>query len=212
MQISKYTRMEDLKTKREKLKQRLAEANMELRRAQRKVDRAEGSLRDIEIEIDVETIRSWGNTPDIEALLDVSRSSVFYEALRAFAQQWGLDVWGQRLDTHQLGLSFALDRAEIGGIERVANAVKFFAPALKSGANGCACFNIVTHKENCAHELRYRKRDGKSSVVRMFYGTDDEKKDFPSLEAALGYIEEHLWCENIIDSAEGLSLEAPQAE
>lgn len=207
MAIQEQTRMAELKAERTKIKKRLAAHKEELRRVQRNVDRADEDLLNIEYEIDVETIRSWGNTPDLAALLDGTRSSAFYQALESLAGRWGFNIWGQRYDTGQIGLHFGMDRAEIGGVERVAAGVRYFAPGMKSvKGKGCR-FGLNTHDdENCAHELVYNKRTGKASVVKLTYAKDVESTDFAPLEDALRHIEQYLWCENVIDSGDAIEL------
>lgn len=207
--VDTRTRMQELESRRTRFLQQRASAQRELRGAQRKFDRTDERLREVEAEIDMETIRSWGGTPDLAALLDAGRSDVFYEALRALAQSRGFDVLGQRTDTHQLCLGFGMDRGEIGGVQRMAEGIRYFAAGMKSSRGNGVCFNLITREEGCAYELRYRKRSGEAAVARMIYGTDSNVLTFPTLEAALGHIEKYLWCENVLDAEDCGVLELP---
>lgn len=210
IQHQNQTRMAELMAQRTKIKKRLAEHKEELRRVQRNVDRADEALSNVEYEIDIETIRSWGSTPDLAALLDGTRSMAFYQALVALAEQRGFHVMGQSYKTGQVGLHFGMDRAGIGGVERVAEAIRYFAVGLKSVPGLGCCFGLVTQDEDCAYELAYNKHSGCAVVVKMAFGREQARTDFATLEDALRHVEKHHWCENVIDIDQGLVLDGPE--
>jgi len=133
---------------------------------------------------------------------------VFYKALEAVAESKGFGIGGKWADTNQTVLRFGLNRSEIGAVERVADGIRYFAPAMKSIKGGWVRF-AVSHRdsESCAWELRYSMKRGNAQLVRQVYGHEDEVLDFRSLNEALQYIEQHLWCENVIDALPVAALE-----
>lgn len=73
-----------------KAEQKLAEANKELRSAERKADRASAVVSNLHEEIALEKLRMWGDKPDLAELMASGKNStmVFYRAM----EQTLLDV------------------------------------------------------------------------------------------------------------------------
>ena len=74
----------------DKAEQKLAEANKELRSAERKADRASAVVSNLHEEIALEKLRMWGDKPDLAELMASGKNStmVFYRAM----EQTLLDV------------------------------------------------------------------------------------------------------------------------
>ena len=104
----------------DKAEQKLAEANKELRNAERKADRASAVVSNLREEVALEKLRMWGDKPDLAELMASGKNStmVFYKAMEAVAASRGFYIGGMWADTKQTVLRFGLNRSEIGGIER----------------------------------------------------------------------------------------------
>lgn len=192
----------------DKAELKLAEASKELRIAERKEKRASNAVSALREEISMEHIRRWGRSPDLAELMKAKGTTVFYSALGAIAESKGFHIGGIWSDTNQRVIGFGLNRGEIGAVERVADGIRYFAPAMETIKGGWVKFNVSHHdSESCAWELRYAKKGGNAQLVRMVHGYEDQTLDFKSLNEALRNIESHLWCENIIDAEPVAALE-----
>lgn len=195
----------------DKAEQKLAEVNKELRSAERKADRASAVVSNLREEIALEKLRLWGDKPDLAELMASDRKNstmVFYEALEAVAGSRGFYIGGMWADTKQTVLRFGLNRSEIGGIERVAEGIRYFAPSMKTIKGGWVRFAVSSRdSESCAWSLRYSKVRGNAQVVREVYCQEDKVLDFKTLDEALRYIEANLWVEDIIDAEPAAVLE-----
>ena len=145
----------------DKAEQKLAEANKELRSAERKADRASAVVSNLREEIALEKLRLWGDKPDLAELMASDRKNstmVFYKALEAVAASRGFYIGGMWSDTKQTVLGFGLNRSEIGGIERVAEGIRYFAPSMKTIKGGWVRFAVSSlDSESCAWSLRYSR-------------------------------------------------------
>lgn len=195
----------------DKAEQKLAEANKELRSAERKADRASAVVSNLREEIALEKLRMWGDKPDLAELMASDRKNstmVFYKALEAVAASRGFYIGGRWSDTKQTVLGFGLNRSEIGGIERVAEGIRYFAPSMKTIKGGWVRFAVSSRdSESCAWSLRYSRVHGNAQVVREVYCQEDKVLDFKTLDEALRYIEANLWVEDIIDAEPAAVLE-----
>lgn len=193
-----------------KAEQKLAEATKELRIAERKEERASYVVSALREEIAMEQLRRWGSEPDLAELMASNGKSTmaFYQALGAVAESKGFGIGGKWADTNQTVLGFGLNRSEIGAVERVAEGIRYFAPAMKTIKGGWVRF-AVSHRESesCAWELRYSMKRGAAQLVRQVYCHEDQVLDFKSLNEALSHVEQHLWCENVIDALPVAALE-----
>jgi hypothetical protein len=174
-------------------------AEAELKKAQRRVDRADELVSAIRAEYDQERLRLWGANPDVAELLNSEGSMVLYYAGEALAEAYGLG-WGMRwADTNQTVLHVRLNRGELGAVERAKAAVLFFAPYVKH-KKGMARFGVHHHEvSDFGVELRYSMKTGAAQVGRLHFGQEDGAHSFVSLEDALRHIQEHHWVEDIID-------------
>lgn len=182
-----------------------AEARAELKKAERRSDRADEAVTAISHEYDLERLRLWGDSPDVAVLLAPGGSMCLYYAGEALAKAHGLG-WGmQWADTKQTVLYVQLNRGEEGAVQRAAAGVRFFA--LGKPKNGMVRFG-VRHRESSdfALELRWSRKSGVAKIVRMRHGFEDGVQPFPSLEDALRYIEAEHWIEDIIDLPAGQEL------
>ena len=206
------SKMASLRTQLDKAELKLAEAKKTLRAAERKEESASNTVYGLREDIALEQLRQWGNNPDLSALMESGRDStmIFYQALGAIAEAYGFGISGHWADTNQTSLRFGLNRSEIGAIERIAQGILYFAPAMKpiKGAGGWVRF-AVNHRESssCAWELRYSKKNGATRLVRQVHGHIEETLDFKTLHEALRHVEQHLWCENVIDADTAAVLE-----
>lgn len=187
-----------------------AETQRAVRAAERKEERAGSVVYSLREQLEMELLRSWGNQPDLKALLKKGGGGIFYEALSALAEVKGLHLWGEWCDTKEKVLRFGMNRGEIGAVARIADGIRYFAPAMKKREGGFAVFG-VSHRdmEACAWELRYSVKTGQAHLVQLHYGHVEETLDFATLESALRHVEEHLWLESVIDQMPDV-LEAPQ--
>ena len=105
----------------DKAEQKLAEANKELRSAERKADRASAVVSNLHEEIALEKLRMWGDKPDLAELMASGKNStmVFYKAMEAVAGSRGFYIGGMWADTKQTVLRFGLNRSEIGNTTRL---------------------------------------------------------------------------------------------
>ena len=192
----------------DKAEQKLAEKNKELRSAERKANRASAVVSNLREEISMEQLRLWGGNPNLVELMASGGTMVFYRALEAIAESWGFGIGGMWADTKQTVLRFGLNRSEIGGVERVADGIRYFAPAMKTIKGGWVRFGVSTPNDpDCAWSLRYSKVRGNAQVVREVYCQEDKVLDFKTLDEALRYIEANLWVEDIIDAEPAAVLE-----
>lgn len=188
-------------------------AKAELRKAERKEDKADNKVRELKSQIAYAKLQSWGNNPDLSILLDSRESGVFYDATCELASHFGMGVYGKWSDTHQLNLTFGMSRSEAGAIERLAKGIRYFAPALKRIKGGWARFSVRTQQVGCAWELQYSTVRMNARLVKLVYGSAQEEIEFTTLEAALAHIEEHLWVANVIDAViDTPAIEYAQAE
>lgn len=198
----------------EKAEHKLAQVNKELRNVERRAERADGNVRALRGQIAREKLRQWGSNPNLAELMEAdSKSStmVFYLALEAVAASRGFGIGGMWADTKQTVLRFGLNRREIGGVERVASGIRFFAPSMRTIKGGWVRFAVTTRdSESCAWSLLYSKRRGAARLVRDVYGQQDQALDFDVLEEALRYVEAHLWHEDIVDAEPAAALEYTQ--
>lgn len=210
MQTSLDSSMSALRRRLAQAELKLAIAKKEATQAQRKEDRASEVVRAVQEEIAWAQLRQWGSTPDLAELMrsDGTGGMVFYKALSAIAESWGLHVFGTWSDTKQLVLSFGLNRAEQGAVERLEKAINYFAPAMTRIKGGWVRFSVShPQPEACAWELRYAPKSGCARLARLVYGADDSVLDFASLRGALEYVEQNLWLEDIIDAPPTAALE-----
>ena len=195
----------------DKAEQKLAEANKELRSAERKADRASAVVSNLHEEIALEKLRLWGDKPDLAELMASDRKNstmVFYKALEAVAASRGFYIGGMWADTKQTVLRFGLNRSEIGGIERVAAGIRYFAPSMKTIKGGWVRFAVSSRdSESCSWSLLYSKARGSARLVRDVYCHEDKVLDFNTLDEALRYVEANLWVEDIIDAEPAAALE-----
>lgn len=187
-----------------------AETQRAVRTAERNEERAGSMVYSLREQIEMELLRSWGNQPDLKSLLKKGGGGVFYEALTALAEAKGMHVWGEWCDTKQKVLRFGMKRGEIGAVARIADGIRYFAPAMKKREGGFAVFG-VSHRDMqaCAWELQYSVKTGRAHLVQLYYSRVKETLDFATLESALQHVEEHLWLESAIDQMPDV-LEAPQ--
>ncbi len=195
----------------ERAEQKLTDANKELRIAERREERASNAVSSLREEIALEKLRLWGDEPDLAELMTSYRKNstmVFYKALEAVAASRGFYIGGMWADTKQTVLRFGLNRSEIGGIERVAAGIRYFAPSMKNIKGGWVRFAVSTRDcDSCAWSLRYSKVRGNAQVVREVYCQEDKVLGFKTLDEALRYIEANLWVEDIIDAQPAAALE-----
>lgn len=194
----------------DKAEQKLADANKELSSAERKADRASAVVSNLREAIALEKLRQWGSKPDLAELMtsDGKSTMVFYRALRALAESRGFHIGGKWADTNQTVLGFGLNRSEIGAVERIAEGIHYFAPAMKTIKGGWVRFAVSSpDSESCAWQLHYSKKRGNAQLLRMTFGYTDETLNFVNLNEALRYVEANLWVENIIDAEPTTVLE-----
>ena len=194
----------------DKAEQKLAEANKELRNAERKADRASGVVSNLREEIALEQLRMWGDKPDLAELMASGKNStmVFYKALEAVAGSRGFYIGGMWADTKQTALRFGLNRSEIGGIERVAAGIRYFAPSMKAIKGGWVRFAVSSRDSgSCAWSLLYSRKRGNARLVREVHCRADKTLDFGTLDEALRYVEANLWVEDVIDAEPAAVLE-----
>lgn len=194
----------------EKAEANLVEAKKLLRIAERRADRAGAVVSNLYEEIAMEKLRQWGDNPNLAELMDSSRNStmVFYRALEAVADSRGFHIGGMWADTEQTVLRFGLNRREIGGVERVADAILFFAPSMKTIKGGWVRFAVSSRDtESCSWSLLYSPKRGKARLVRDVFCHQDKVLDFTTLDECLRYIEANLWVEDIIDVEPTAALE-----
>lgn len=206
IQTERTSRLADLAVQLAQATARAAEARAELKKAERRSDRADDEVAAISHEYDLERLRLWGDSPDVAVLLAPGGSMCLYYAGEALAKAYGLG-WGmQWADTKQTVLYVQLNRGEEGAVQRAATGVRFFAPYVKP-KNGMVRFG-VRHRESSdfALELRWSRKSGLAKIVRMRHGFEDGVQPFPSLEDALRYIEAEHWIEDIIDLPAGQEL------
>jgi hypothetical protein len=184
----------------------VAEARADLRKAERRCERADDSLAALRCEYDHERLKLWGANPDVSALLDVDCSSVLYEAARALAEAYGMGFGMRWADIDQHVLHLLINRGEDGALERAEAAVRFFAPHVVA-KRGWRRFG-VQHRESGEFglELRYSSSRGTARLVRMHYGVQDSQIAFKSLADALRHIQEHHWIEDIYELELGTAL------
>lgn len=204
MYVQQHNRLTELRAQLDVAEQRLAETSKDLKAAERRNERASEVVGGLREEIALETLRQWGDKPDLAALLDARASTtVFYRALTALAEDKGLFVGGMWGDTKQHAMRFGLNRSELGAVERIADAIRYFAPAMKSikGVRGGWVRFAVSHRdpERCAWELHFSPKKAGAQLARLTFGSIDEILPFTTLEAALRHVEEHLWLESVID-------------
>lgn len=206
MQSSPYAlsgaRLSELLRQLSEAERKYALASKELKSAERKEERAGEAVRALREEIAMEKLRQWGDGPDLAEIMAAGNDKpmVFYQALEALAERFGFTIFGYMADTMQTSINISLNRREIGGIERVKAGVMFFAPAMETIRGGWIRFNVSTHEENCAWSLRYSKRRGNAELVRHVHCIEDMILPFPSLDAALQYIEANLWADDVVDA------------
>lgn len=194
----------------DKAEQKLAEADKELRNAERKAERASAAVSNLREKIALEKLRLWGEKPDLAELMASGRDStvVFYKALEAVAASRGFYIGGMWADTNQTVLGFGLNRSEIGGIERVAAGIRYFAPSMKTIKGGWVRFSVSSRDSgSCAWSLLYSRKRGNARLVRDVYCQADKTLDFDTLDEALRYVEANLWVEDIIDAEPAAVLE-----
>ena len=96
-----------------------AETQRAVRAAERKEERAGSVVYSLREQLEMELLRSWGNQPDLKALLKKGGGGIFYEALSALAEVKGLHLWGEWCDTKEKVLRFGMNRGEIGAVARI---------------------------------------------------------------------------------------------
>lgn len=202
MQLTVHDELDRLNAELSAAKVRLGIAGKELRAAERKEERARDAVDSLREQISLVQLRIWGNDPDVAKLLAGDSGAVFYQAIGVLAESKGLGIGGQWADTKQVVLHIALNRGELGAVERVADGVRYFAPAVKRIPGGWARFS-VRHRQmgECAWELLYSVKRNEARLVKQVYGSEEQRLDFATLEAALRHVEAHLWLEDIIDLA-----------
>ncbi|MEQ6436232.1 hypothetical protein V8Z74_14555 [Comamonas sp. w2-DMI] len=198
--MSIISRIEQLESQLHTAQQIHAAANADLRKAKRKADRAEENVKELKSQIAYARLEAWGDNPDLATLLDPRESSVLYEAAILLANRFGLCIYSTWADTNQLCLSFGMRRIEAGAVERLANGIRYFAPAIKRIKGGWARFLILSREDDYAWHLRFSPVRGNAQVVKLSFNMECEVIDFVSLELALAHIEKNLWVANVIDA------------
>lgn len=189
----------ELASKLAQARARATEAEAELKKAERRAERAGDAVAALREDYDRERLRLWGSNPDVAALLASDGSMAFHYAGEALAEAYGLG-WGMKwADANQTVLHVRLNRGEAGAVERTKAAVIYFAPFIKP-KKGLVRFGVQHHESSdFAVELRYSPRTGGAQVGRLHFGQEDEAKAFKTLDAALAYIQECHWLEDFID-------------
>ncbi len=199
-------RLAELASKLAQARAKSTESEAELKKAERRAERAADAVSALREEYDQERLRLWGSKPDIAALLESEGSMVFYYAGEAMADAFGLG-WGLTWsDTKQRVLHIRLNRGEVGVVEKAMAAVLYFAPFIKA-KKGMKRFGVY-HNESgdFAVELRYSMKTGAAHIVRMHLGREDGATTFHSLRAALLHIQENHWVEDIIEMQQATAL------
>lgn len=173
----------------EKAEQKLADVNKEFRNVARKANRANNVVSGLREDIALEKLRLWGEKPDLAELMasTMQDTVAFGDAIRGIAASKGFRVGGTWIETNQHILHFSLNRDDIAGIERVENAIHYFAPAMKA-SKGWVRFAVSTlEEESGSWELRYSKKHGNAKLVRMVAIHDKDTLEFGTLNEALRY-------------------------
>ncbi len=123
IQTEKTGRLAELAVQLAQATAKAAEARAELKKAERRCDRADEVVAAISHEYDLERLRLWGDSPDVGVLLAPGGSMCLFYAGQALAEAHGLG-WGmQWADTKQTVLHVRLNRGESGAVERAAAGV-----------------------------------------------------------------------------------------
>lgn len=193
------SRLADLAARLAQARAKATLARDELKKAERRAERADDAAAAAREAYDVERLRLWGSKPDVAALLSSDGSMAFHYAGEALAEAYGLG-WGMRWsDAKQTVLHLRLNRGDEGAIARAKAGVLFFAPFVKT-KKGMARFAVQHHEiSDFAVELRYSPKSGAAQVGRLHYCQDDGVLSFKSLDAALAHIQEHHWLEEFIE-------------
>lgn len=206
MQTKDAGRLAELAARMAQASAKASEARADLKKAERRSDRADEAVAALRDEYDRERLRLWGDSPDVAALLAPDGSMCLYYAGQALAESRGLGFGMQWADTKQTVLHVRLNRGESGAVERAASAIRYFEPFVKAKA-GLKRFG-VQHRESgdFALELHYSPKSGAAKLIRMHLGFQDSAQPFQTLDQALRHIEAHHWIEDIIDMPAGQEL------
>jgi len=206
MQSNEASRLAQLADLMAKASAAAAQARADLKRAERRVDRADDAYSELREAYDHERLKLWGSSPDVAELLASDGSSAFYDAGKALAESMGLGFGMKWADVNQTVLHVRLNRGQSGEVERAEAAVRYFAPFVKSKA-GVKRFSVQHHEGgDFAVELRFSVKTGAAKVARSHFGMDREVLSFKTLTEALRHIEQHHWLEDIIEMPEGQTL------
>ena len=126
----------------------------------------------------------------LAALLDAKTTP--YREVCTFAQAQGISAFGEWRETGQWTLCIGVDRRD-NYLERIASAVRLFAPAIKPDSAGWARFVVTNTHDQSFWMLHYCHGVDKAQLVNMSKGAHVEEIEFQSLNIALAHVALHLW-------------------
>lgn len=163
---------------------------------------------------------AWGDKPKVRQLLTpqgLGATNAFHNALAALASSFGLQAFGEWVDTEQTSLTCWIcdgtKDEKLAAVKRVASGVRFFAPAMKASepTYEMVRFALRTKGEEGRWSLLYSPSVGLAKLECRSSGGRAARLEFSSLEIALRYVaatlaapREYVGCEKVA----GLALQA----
>lgn len=206
--IAQSDRAAKLRARLAAAREREAELQAEIKKLERKADNAAATISSIEEELAELEVRSWGGIPNWKVLLQSKNSMFMYGALEHCLNEIGLRMgFGIWSDTGEKIVAIALDSGDRTAIARNAAAIRTVAPHMKPHKGGCAWFNVLHNSmSECAWTIRIAIKTGKVELVQEIRCSEEQRIGFPTLEAALQYVQTNLWDEDYIDQTASNTL------
>lgn len=164
-------------------------------RAEKKHRAAGAVVEQLQNELGLRLLASWGNTPDLAILLssDGGYGMAMYKGFLSWVEHMGLTAPGGYFpDVHQRVIGVGINAADVTAVERAEALICSILPALKLHDDDRRWLRIDQQMySQGAWELRVTQ-EGQADLVYTQYNLIEEELAFPSIREALKYIQEHL--------------------